>query len=184
MELTGDVDAQAWPRAGPDPGPRAAPLPADRGHLGRALDPMAKPGCAQGGDMNQEQQMVHQFHERFGLVSNSRPSVPGGNVHRLRTLLIEEELAEFRNAGEAHDVVGVADALADLLYVVYGAAEEYGIDLEPVFAEIHRSNMTKDARRGCRADGKVRKGEAYVPPDVRGVVESQFEAARLVVAVG
>ena len=134
--------------------------------------------------MNQEQQMVHQFHERFGLVRNNRPSVPGGNVHRLRTLLIEEELAEFRNAGESGDVVGVADALADLLYVVYGAAVEYGIDLESVFAEIHRSNMTKDSRRGCRADGKVQKGEGYVPPDVRGVVESQFEAARLVVAVG
>jgi len=134
--------------------------------------------------MNQEQQMVHQFHERFGLVRNARPSVPGGNVHRLRTLLIEEELAEFRNAGEAQDVVGVADALADLLYVVYGAAVEYGIDLEPVFAEIHRANMSKDARRGCRADGKVQKGATYVAPDVRGVVEHQFDAARLVAAVG
>ena len=134
--------------------------------------------------MNQEQQMVHQFHERFGLVRNNRPSLPGGNVHRLRTLLIEEELAEFRNAGESQDLVGVADALADLLYVVYGAAVEYGIDLEPVFAEIHRSNMTKDPRRGCRADGKVQKGAGYVPPDVRGVVENQFEAAHVVAAVG
>ena len=50
--------------------------------------------------MNQEQQMVHQFHERFGLLMNTRPSLPGVAVHRLRTLLIEEELAEFRNAGE------------------------------------------------------------------------------------
>jgi predicted HAD superfamily Cof-like phosphohydrolase len=134
--------------------------------------------------MNQEQQMVHQFHERFGLVRNNRPSIPGGNVHRLRTLLIEEELAEFRNAGESQDLIGVADALADLLYVVYGAAVEYGIDLEPVLAEIHRSNMTKDARHGCRADGKVQKGPGYVPPDIRGVVEDQFEAARVVAAVG
>ncbi len=134
--------------------------------------------------MNQEQQMVQQFHEQFRLVKNARPSIPGAGVHRLRTLLIEEELAEFRNAGESQDLVGVADALADLLYVVYGAAVEYGIDLEPVFAEIHRSNMSKDPRAGCRADGKVCKGPSYQPPDVRGVVESQFESARLVAAVG
>ena len=134
--------------------------------------------------MNQEQQMVHQFHERFGLVTNSRPSVPGGNVHRLRTLLIEEELAEFRNAGEAEDLVGVADALADLLYVVYGAATEYGIDLAPVFAEIHRSNMTKDSCRGCRADGKVSKGPEYQAPDVRAVMASQLVRGRPLVAVG
>jgi len=136
--------------------------------------------------MNQEQQMVRQFHERFGLVSNSRPGVPGGNVHRLRTLLIEEELAEFRNAGEAQDLVGVADALADLLYVVYGAAAEYGVDLEPVFAEIHRSNMTKgQSVRGSRPDGKVRKGPGYRPPNVRQVLTQQMvEEDRLVAAVG
>ena len=134
--------------------------------------------------MNQEQQMVHEFHERFGLIRNRRPSIPGAGVHRLRTLLIEEELAEFRNAGESEDLVGVADALGDLLYVVYGAAVEYGIDLAGVFAEIHRANMTKDSRRGCRADGKVAKGAGYQPPDVRGVVESQFASDRLVAVVG
>src|SRR2546429_8737965 len=182
MEWTGDVVSQGWPRASPDPRSMDA-QGESRGHLGRANALMATPGCAQGGDMNQEQQMVHQFHERFGLVRNARPSVPGGNVHRLRTLLIEEELAEFRNAGESGDVVGVADALADLLYVVYGAAVEYGLDLEPVFAEIHRSNMTKDPRHGCRADGKVCKGASYQAPDVRQVVENQFEG-RLVAAVG
>lgn len=133
--------------------------------------------------MNQEQQMVHQFHERFGLTLNTRPTVPGSSVHRLRTLLIEEELAEFRNAGDAQDVVRVADALADLLYVVYGAAVECGIDLEPVFAEIHRSNMTKgEPRGGCRRDGKVLKGAHYQPPNVRQVVERQL-TDRLVAAV-
>ena len=54
--------------------------------------------------MNQEQQMVHQFHERFGLVTNARPSVPGGNVHRLRTLLIEEELLLVAADAGADDV--------------------------------------------------------------------------------
>jgi predicted HAD superfamily Cof-like phosphohydrolase len=134
--------------------------------------------------MNHEQQMVHQFHERFMLTCNTRPTLPGTRVHRLRTLLIEEELAEFRNAAEAQDLVGVADALADLLYVVYGAAEEYGIDLEPIFEEIHRSNMSKGCpMAGSRPDGKVLKGTGYSPPKVREVLEQQVDD-RLVAAVG
>jgi predicted HAD superfamily Cof-like phosphohydrolase len=128
--------------------------------------------------MNQEQHMVQQFHERFGLTSNQRPTVPGGKVHRLRTLLIDEELAEFRNAGEAQDMVGVADALADLLYAVYGAAVEYGIDLEPVFKEIHRSNMSKgEPSCGSRPDGKVLKGPGYQPPRIREVIANQAAPA-------
>ena len=135
--------------------------------------------------MNQEQQMVHQFHERFGLGCNTRPTMPATRVHRLRTLLIEEELAEFRNAAESQDLVGVADALADLLYVVYGASEEYGIDLEPIFEEIHRSNMTKGRpASGTRPDGKVLKGSSYQPPRVREVLEQQVVERRLVAAVG
>ena len=134
--------------------------------------------------MNQEQQMVHEFHDRFGLLRNPRPALPGGNVHRLRTLLIDEELAEFRNAGEAQDVVGVADALADMLYAVYGAAVEYGIDLEPVFREIHRSNMTKgDPACGCRPDGKVLKGLAYQPPNIREAIEHQSHERAAAAAV-
>ena len=133
--------------------------------------------------MNQEQQLVHRFHERFGLVQHTHPEVVERSVHRLRTLLIEEELAEFRNAAEAQDLVGVADALGDLLYVVYGAAVEYGIDIEPVFAELHRSNMTKGHPSGeCRKDGKVRKGPGYEPPRVREVLERQA-ASRLVAVV-
>ncbi len=127
--------------------------------------------------MNDEQRMVHDFHERFGLVRHARPTWPGKDVHRLRTLLIEEELAEFRNAGEAEDLVGMADALADLLYVVYGAAVEAGIDLEPIFAEIHRSNMSKGDAARCprRPDGKVLKGPGYEPPRVREVLARQLE---------
>ena len=93
--------------------------------------------------MNDEQLMVRDFHQHFGLPSSDRPSWPGEAVHRLRVLLIEEELAELRNSGESRNLVAVADALADLLYVVYGAGETYGIDLQPVFREIHRSNMSK-----------------------------------------
>ncbi len=121
--------------------------------------------------MTEEQSMVRDFHERFGAVANDRPTWCGEDVHRLRVALIEEELAEFRNAGEAHDLVEIADALADLLYVVYGAGVTYGIDLEPVFREIHRSNLSKgDPEVVRRPDGKILKGGNYTPPDVAGVV--------------
>lgn len=124
--------------------------------------------------MTEEQQMVREFHERFGAVASDRPTWCGGDVHRHRVALIEEELAEFRNAGEAQDLVEIADALADLLYVVYGAGVTYGIDLEPIFREIHRSNMSKgepEVRR--RPDGTIFKGDHYRPPDVRSLLVSQ-----------
>ncbi len=124
--------------------------------------------------MTEEQHMVRDFHERFGALVNDRPTWCGDDVHRLRVALIEEELAEFRNAGEAQNLVEIADALADLLYVVYGAGVTYGIDLEPVFREIHRSNMSKgDPEVVRRPDGKILKGPNYQPPDVRALLEHQ-----------
>lgn len=124
--------------------------------------------------MTEEQHMVREFHERFGAPVNDRPTWCGDAVHRLRVALIDEELAEFRNAGEAQNLVEIADALADLLYVVYGAGVTYGIDLEPVFREIHRSNMSKgDPEVVRRPDGKILKGPNYQPPDVRALLEDQ-----------
>jgi predicted HAD superfamily Cof-like phosphohydrolase len=126
--------------------------------------------------MTEEQNLVCEFHRRFGAVTNDRPTWPGTHVHRLRVALIEEELAEFRNAGQRRDLVGVADALGDLLYVIYGAGVSYGIDLEPVFREIHRSNMSKGCSSvACRPDGKVLKGPNYSPPRVREALEAQVE---------
>jgi predicted HAD superfamily Cof-like phosphohydrolase len=135
--------------------------------------------------MTEEQRMVREFHERVGGVVNDRPTWSGSDVHRLRVALIEEELAEFRNAGEAQDPVEIADALADLLYVVYGAAVTYGIDLDPVFREIHRANMSKcDPVVVRRPDGKILKGPNYQPPDVRSVVESLARGKGAAVATG
>jgi predicted HAD superfamily Cof-like phosphohydrolase len=128
--------------------------------------------------MNAEQRMVAEFHERVGLPRSERPAWPGGDVHRVRVALIEEELAEFRNAGEAENLLEIADALGDLLYVIYGAAVTYGVDLESVFREIHRSNMSKGGTcPTCRPDGKVSKGEHYQPPRIAEVLADQ--AARL-----
>ncbi|MDR0359235.1 MAG: nucleotide pyrophosphohydrolase [bacterium] len=125
--------------------------------------------------MHEAQRMVREFHERFGVTRHDRPTWPGDGVHRLRMSLVDEEIAELRNAGERRDLIGLADALGDLLYVAYGTAEAYGIDLEPVFDEIHRSNMSKgDTEPRCRADGKVGKGERYSPPRVGEVLAAQL----------
>src|SRR5262249_982854 len=100
-------------------------------------------------------EMVKEFHAKFD-VSDSR--VPDINRHRsLRLALIDEERRELGVALDSDDVVGVADALADLLYVVIGSALQWGIPIERVFAEVHRSNMTKEGG-GKRADGKILKG--------------------------
>ncbi len=94
-------------------------------------------------------------------------------VREIRCALIEEEAAELRAALEASDIVEVADAIADLLYVVYGAAVTFGIPIDAVFAEVHRSNMTKLGPDGApiyRADGKVLKGPDFEPPDILGIL--------------
>ncbi|MGI8562872.1 MAG: hypothetical protein ACR2MZ_04830 [Candidatus Dormibacter sp.] len=126
--------------------------------------------------MNQEQQLVHTFHERYGLPRQEVPTWPGDQVLRQRILMLEEELAELRNSAQNHDLAEVADALADLLHVAYGTAVACGIDLEPIFAEIHRANMTKD-RHERRPDGKPAKGPAYVAPDVQPLLEEQRRLA-------
>lgn len=83
-----------------------------------------------------------------------------------RNRLIEEETRELVDATNAGDIVGIADALADLVYVAYGTAYTYGIDLDAVLAEVHASNMTKDPG----PTGKAVKGPRYRPPDVAGVL--------------
>lgn len=93
--------------------------------------------------MNGHQRKVLQFHNKFGLTVQSSPRIPCDKDIECRKNLINEEAREFNEASDARDLIAIADALADLLYVVYGAAITYGIDIEPVFDEVHRSNMTK-----------------------------------------
>lgn len=109
---------------------------------------------------------VREFHEVFGHPIADRPTLEHARAS-LRIDLIDEELKELRMAVSSNDLVGIADALGDLDYVVNGAALEYGIPLPEITAEIHRSNMTKLDAGGnpvYREDGKVLKGEGYEPP--------------------
>ena len=123
-------------------------------------------------------QQVQDFHRRFGLASRDAPTTgPGLGAAEeqvsLRRRLVEEEVGELADAVAAQDLVAVADALADIVYVALGTADLLGIPFDEVFAEVHRANMSKlgaDGRPVLRADGKVLKGPGYNPPDVAGVL--------------
>lgn len=118
---------------------------------------------------------VRQFHELFGLPVRERATAEVGDAQvSLRLALIEEELAELRTAAEIGDLVGVADALADIVYVAHGTAHVYGIDLDAVLDEVHASNLTKLGPAGAplyRSDGKVLKGPGYRHPQVAAVLD-------------
>jgi predicted HAD superfamily Cof-like phosphohydrolase len=125
------------------------------------------------------QDMVREFHEVFGVAVAGRPEMPAEETRELRLSLIEEEkreLFEVMNEQEP-DLARIAKELADLLYVVYGTAVSYGIDVAPVFSAVHRSNMEK-APGGVvtyREDGKVLKPPGWRPPDIEVVLASQSE---------
>jgi hypothetical protein len=112
--------------------------------------------------------LLDEFHRRPG-VDCPQPPTPDVNVLGATARLdyIAEELAELRAAVEAGDVVATADGLADLVYVIYGAAWRFNIPLDAVVAEVHRSNMTKTPTPD---DGKAVKGPGYSPPNVAGVL--------------
>jgi predicted HAD superfamily Cof-like phosphohydrolase len=112
---------------------------------------------------------VRQFMTVFAQEVKDFPEFPEEQVQRLRVDLIEEELNELKEAIYAHNIVEVADALTDLLYVVYGAGVAFGIDLDRCFEEVHASNMSKlgeDGQPIFRDDGKVLKGPNYFKPDL------------------
>ena len=129
-------------------------------------------------DCSQALFMVAEFHAAFDLPAAHEPttSIPA-DLRQLRVDLLVEEVREFADASAAKDIVGIADALADILYVTYGAALTYGIDLDAVVREVHRSNMSKLDEHGRpirREDGKVLKSALYSKPDVVTVLKGQL----------
>ena len=95
------------------------------------------------------------------------------SVSELRYNLIDEELKELRQALDERNLIEVADALTDLLYVVYGAGHSFGVNLDKCFEEVHNSNMSKLGEDGepiYREDGKVLKGPNYWQPDLQRVL--------------
>ena len=118
---------------------------------------------------------VVEFHQAMGLPVPNSP-YPGlrwvDKIDRfaLRNRLILEELSEYNKAYACRNIVEIADALADLLYVVYGTAAEHGIDIDRVFEEVHRSNMTK-ADGHLDESGKWIKPDNYEPPNLAFILE-------------
>lgn len=107
----------------------------------------------------------------------TNPVIPDRASRELRFRLIDEEITELKDAFATIDIVGVADALGDILYLVLGTAVDCGIDIEPVFNEIHRSNMTKFiGGLKLRADGKIAKGPDYQPPNLKPIIAGQVNA--------
>ena len=118
-------------------------------------------------------ELVGDFMESMEQDVLIRPSFPEDSVQRLRLDLIEEELDELQYGIDNQDMVEIADALTDLLYVVYGAGHAFGIDLDDCFKEVHKSNLSKlgpDFRPIKREDGKVLKPDTYFPPDLKTVL--------------
>ena len=114
-------------------------------------------------------QKVKNFMETFGQEVKSKPSFSSDKINILRYNLIKEELDEFKQALDNKDLLEVADALTDILYVTYGAGHAFGINLDACFEEVQNSNMSKlgnDKKPIYNDQGKVMKGPNYFKPDL------------------
>tara|TARA_B100000029_G_scaffold144388_1_gene139568 strand:+ start:1944 stop:2315 length:372 start_codon:yes stop_codon:yes gene_type:complete len=112
---------------------------------------------------------VKKFMETFGQEVKSKPSFSSKKINDLRYNLIKEELDELKQAIEKNDLLEVADALTDILYVTYGAGHAFGINLDNCFSEVQNSNMSKlgtDGKPIYNEAGKVMKGPNYFKPDL------------------
>ena len=122
--------------------------------------------------MSPEQKMVKKFHKACDIPIKAFPGFPNEKIITLRTELIFEEATEFFDACINEDFVEAVDALVDLLYVTYGAALAFGVDIEPIFKEVHRANMTKTSGLK-RVDGKQLKPKDFKPPNLLPIIQDQ-----------
>ena len=112
---------------------------------------------------------VKQFMQTFGQEVKTKASFSDEKTNQLRLDLISEELEELKNAMESKDLLEVADALTDILYVTYGAGHAFGINLDKCFDEVQNSNMSKlgsDGKPIYNESGKVMKGPDYFKPNL------------------
>ena len=109
------------------------------------------------------------FMKTFGQKVKTKPSFSTDKINKLRIDLIKEELDELKEAMDNNDLLEVADALTDILYVTYGAGHSFGINLDKCFDEVQNSNMSKLSENGepiYNESGKVMKGPNYFKPDL------------------
>ena len=113
---------------------------------------------------------VGTFMKTFGQEVKTKPSFSSDKINKLRIDLIKEELDELKEAMDNNDLLEVADALTDILYVTYGAGHAFGIDLDKCFDEVQNSNMSKlgeDGKPIYNESGKVMKGPNYFKPNLK-----------------
>ena len=116
---------------------------------------------------------VKTFMNTYGQEVKEKAIFPENKIVQLRIDLIEEELNELKEAVKNNDIVEVADALTDILYVTYGAGHSFGVDLDKCFDEVQRSNMSKlgvDGKPIYNESGKVMKGPDYFAPDLKKII--------------
>jgi hypothetical protein len=116
------------------------------------------------------QAMVRAFHEKHGQPVSDSPVLTTHEAQEFRVSLMREELKEYEDAAAAGDLVGMYDALLDLLYVTIGSCVSHGFPVDAGFAEVHASNMTKDAIKVHGATSKVSKGPNFRPPNLLAVL--------------
>jgi hypothetical protein len=117
------------------------------------------------------------FQSSFGQPHSIFPELPGEDRRTLRKNLLAEEYQEYLDGETNNDLVEIADALIDMTYIIYGTGVEYGLPMDDLFNEVHRSNMTKlDPATGKpirRADGKIMKPPTYSKPDLASIIEGR-----------
>ena len=127
--------------------------------------------------MKKQIKSVEEFHKIYKLGNSEKPiGKLESNKEKLRFELMKGENEEYLEAAKNGDIVEVADALGDMMYILCGTIIEHGMQhiIEEVFDEIHRSNLSKLDENGnpiYREDGKVIKGPNYFPPDIKKIIE-------------
>ena len=117
---------------------------------------------------------VKNFMKTYGQEIKNKSEFPDEKITKLRIDLIQEELDELKEAIKNRNIIEVADALTDILYVTYGAGHSFGIDLDKCFEEVQRSNMSKlglDGQPIYNKDGKVMKGPNYSEPNLKQFIK-------------
>lgn len=126
--------------------------------------------------MNEFQIKIRDWHDKFGVSYRDTPGIPSDDVKILRNRLIFEEVHELLLAIAQDDLIEIADAIADSLYVIIGTAVAYGIDCQRVFDEVHRSNLTKvwsDGTVHRDEFGKVIKPPGFQKPDIASALKEE-----------
>jgi|TARA_R110001606_G_scaffold391172_2_gene558726 predicted HAD superfamily Cof-like phosphohydrolase len=122
-------------------------------------------------------EMVKEFNRSFDIQNETKPSLLSKEKFQLKLNIMQEELDEYKEACENEDLVEVADAIVDMMYVLYGIIIQHGLSdvFYDMFQEVHKSNMSK-LERGKplrRSDGKILKGSEYFKPDLKNILDGE-----------